>query len=66
LQGEGKIAGEHIKNNKEMRDVLGKNNIIPENLPVEEDIKKLERRLKKDKKHIAYNMKYKNTKSKNI
>lgn len=53
LQGEGKIIGEHVKNNKEMRRVLAKNNIIPENLPVEEDIKKLERRVKKDEKRIA-------------
>jgi DNA-damage-inducible protein D len=42
-----------VKNNKEMRHVLAKNNIVPENLPAEEDIKKVERRVKKDEKKIA-------------
>ncbi len=53
LQGEVKITGEHVKNNKEMRRVLAKSNIIPENLPPEEDIKKLERTVKKEEKKIA-------------
>jgi DNA-damage-inducible protein D len=35
-----------------MRTVLAKNNIIPENLPAEEDIKKLERRVKSADKGI--------------
>ncbi len=59
LQGEGMITDEHVKNNKEMRRVLAKNKIIPENLPAEEDIKKLERRVKKDEKRIANNSKHK-------
>src|SRR3989344_4778530 len=59
LQGEVKITGEHVKNNKEMRRVLAKNNIVPENLPPEEDIKKLERRVKKDEKKIALKKKLK-------
>ncbi|MFH0752302.1 MAG: DNA damage-inducible protein D [archaeon] len=53
LQGEGKITGEHVKNNKEMRSVLAKNNIVPEDLPAEEDIKKLESRARKDERWIA-------------
>ena len=53
LHGEGKITGEHVKNNEEMRTVLAKNNIVPENLPAEEDIKKLEKRVKNDEKNIA-------------
>ena len=53
LQGEGRISGEHVKNNKEMRKVLVKNKIVPENLPAEEDLKKLERRVKNDEKGIA-------------
>lgn len=48
LQEEFKITGEHVKNNKELRQVLGKNNIIPENLPPEQDIRKLQRKLQKD------------------
>lgn len=57
LQGEPKITGEHVKNNEEMRRVLTKNNIVPENLPPEEDIKKLEKRVKKDKERLAINTK---------
>jgi len=53
LQGEHKITGEHIRNNKRVRNVLLEDDIIPENLPAEEDIKKLERRVKKDEKKIA-------------
>jgi len=53
LQGEGKITDEHVKNNEEMRHVLAKNKIVPENLPAQEDIKELERRVKKDEKRIA-------------
>ncbi len=58
LQGEGKITDKHVKNNQEMRRVLAKNKIIPENLPAEEDIKKLERRVKKDEKRIADSSKH--------
>lgn len=59
LSGESNITHEHVKNNKEMRNVLKKNNIIPEELPAEEDIKKLERRIKKEGKLIANNSKKK-------
>ncbi|MDD3160294.1 MAG: DNA damage-inducible protein D [Candidatus ainarchaeum sp.] len=52
LDGENKITNEHIKNNKEIRTVLAKNNIIPENLPPEEDIKKLERKVKNNEQKI--------------
>ncbi|MEK6939119.1 MAG: DNA damage-inducible protein D [Nanoarchaeota archaeon] len=55
LHGEIKITGEHVKNNQEMRRVLAKNNIVPENLPPEEDIKKLERRIEKDKEKLTNN-----------
>ncbi len=53
LEGETKITDEHVRNNKSVRSVLLKNNIVPENLPPEEDIKKLERRVKKDEKRLA-------------
>src|SRR3989344_2691911 len=45
LYSEVKITDEHVKNNEEVRIVLAKNKIIPENLPAEEDLKKLERRV---------------------
>jgi DNA-damage-inducible protein D len=53
LNGEGNITNEHLKNNKDVRTLLGKSGIQPENLPAEEDIKKLERRVKTLDKEIA-------------
>lgn len=61
LKGEGKITNEHVKNNKDIRSLLGKSGIKPEELPAEEDIKKLERRVKSLDKQIAK----KNLKGKN-
>ncbi|MEK7679367.1 MAG: DNA damage-inducible protein D, partial [Deltaproteobacteria bacterium] len=52
LTGEEQITREHIKNNREVRALLGKSNIVPENLPPEEDIKKLERRIKSTEKQV--------------
>lgn len=46
LRGEKQIASEHVKNNEDVRQVLVKSRIYPEELPAEEDIKKLERKLK--------------------
>ncbi len=57
LQGEPKIATEHVKNNKDIRSVLIKNEIVPEELLPEEDIKKLEHKVKKDEKKIAHSSK---------
>ncbi len=53
LQGEGCITGEHIQNNKSVRKMLGERGIQPENLPPAEDIKKLERKVKKQEKDIS-------------
>ncbi len=53
LKGELNITNEHVKNNKDVRALLGKSGIKPEELPVEEDIKKLERRVKTIDKGIA-------------
>ena len=53
LRGEPPIAQEHVKNNKDLRDLLAKSGIKPEQLPPEEDIKKLERRVKADQKSLA-------------
>lgn len=57
LRGEQAITGEHIKNNKDVRDLLGKSGIRPEALPPEEDIKKLQRRLQSEGKQIAKSVK---------
>ena len=53
LQGEETITGEHIKNNSRVRKVLLEDNIVPEKLPAEEDIKKLERKLKNNEKKLS-------------
>ncbi|MEI8129609.1 MAG: DNA damage-inducible protein D [bacterium] len=53
LNGEVNITSEHVKNNKEVRALLGKSGIKPEELSPEEDIKKLERRIKANDKQIA-------------
>ena len=46
LQGEFSITVEHIQNNKSIRSVLLERGIQPEALPPEEDLKKLERRVR--------------------
>ena len=53
LQGESAITGEHVQNNRSVRDMLGQRGIQPENLPASEDIKKLERRVKSQEKKLA-------------
>ena len=53
LKGENNITSEHVKNNTDIRQLLGKSGIKPEQLPAEEDIKKLERRVKAADKEIA-------------
>ena len=53
LRGESGITSEHVKNNTDIRQVLTNNNIIPENIPPEEDLKKLERQVKKESDQIA-------------
>lgn len=52
LQGERAISREHVQNNQSVRDMLGQRSIKPEQLPAEEDIKKLERRVKSDEKKL--------------
>ena len=52
LKGEPRITNEHVKNNTDVRSLLGKSGIKPEQLPAEEDIKKLERRVKSADKGI--------------
>lgn len=53
LQGETAITGEHVQNNRSVRDMLNQRGIQPENLPASEDIKKLERRVKSQEKKMA-------------
>lgn len=52
LQGESAITDEHVQNNLSVRGMLDQRGIQPEKLPAEEDIKKLERRVKSDAKKL--------------
>ena len=52
LLGERSITHEHVQNNQSVRVMLGQRGIAPEQLPAEEDIKKLERRVKAEDKKI--------------
>ena len=52
LQGEFAIIGEHVQNNASVRKMLGERGIKPEDLPPEEDIKKLERRVRSAEKKL--------------
>lgn len=55
LFGEFTITNEHIQNNLSVRNMLDSRGIKPEELPPEEDIKKVERRLKSEEKKLANN-----------
>lgn len=52
LQGEIPITKEHVQNNQSVRSMLKRRGITPEKLPPEEDIKKVERRVKADEKKL--------------
>ncbi|MDD3034889.1 MAG: DNA damage-inducible protein D [Bacteroidales bacterium] len=52
LNGEWAITDEHVLNNKSVRSMLVDRGIKPEELPPEEDLKKLERRVKSDEKKM--------------
>ena len=53
LLSERQISAEHITNNRGVRDILKKRGIKPEELPAEEDIKKLERRVNSEPKKLG-------------
>ena len=50
LKTETDITNEHVKNKKDVRGLLLKSGIKPESLPAEEDIKKVERKVKSEDK----------------
>ena len=52
LYGERPITQEHVQNNSSVREMLNRRGIHPEALPPSEDIKKLERRVKRDDKSV--------------
>jgi DNA-damage-inducible protein D len=61
MNTEGQISNEHITNNKSVRNTLLSRGIVPENLPPEEDVKKIERKLKSEQtKSLKENKGFKN------
>lgn len=52
LRGETHITQEHVKNNRDVRKLLTDRDIVLEQLPPAEDVKKLERRLKSEEKKL--------------
>jgi len=52
MREEKQISTEHVINNKSVRDTLISRGITPENLPAEDDVKKVERKLNTDSKKI--------------
>ena len=55
LSKERQISAEHVANNRGVRKILLERGIKPEELPPEEDIKKLERRVDTESKNIDKN-----------
>jgi DNA-damage-inducible protein D len=57
MKTESQISSEHITNNQSVRNTLVSRGIKPENLKPEEDISKIERRLKSEEKKSLKNPK---------
>ncbi len=55
MKTENQISKEHVTNNQSIRNTLISRGITPENLPPEEDVKKIERKLKSEEKKILKN-----------
>jgi DNA-damage-inducible protein D len=53
LESESAITNEHVKNNHDVRGLLLKSGIKPETLPAEEDLKKIERKVKSEDKKLV-------------
>jgi len=60
LKGQTKIEKEHIDNNLAVRNMLTQRGIVPENLPLAEDVKKLQRKLDGEEKKLMRGPKKKN------
>ena len=57
MQTEQEISSEHVTNNASVRNTLIERGIRPENLPPDEDVKKVERKLQSDEKNGLKNPK---------
>ena len=52
LDTEAEVTHQHVRNNRDVRALLTDREIVPEELPAAEDIKKVARRLKSDEKKL--------------
>jgi DNA-damage-inducible protein D len=57
LKGDTQISREHIENNKAVRAMLKDRGVIPENLPIAEDVKKVQRKLESEEKKMLKEVK---------
>ena len=57
LAGDREITKEHVDNNQEVRNILLKRGVKPENLPPAEDVKKVQRRIDSTEKKILKDIK---------
>jgi len=57
LRSEVRVTDEHVKNNRDVRKLLSDRGIVPEALPPAEDVKKVERRLKSERKKLPKKVK---------
>jgi DNA-damage-inducible protein D len=65
LKGDSQITKEHIENNIEIRKMLKNRGIIPEKLPIAEDVKKIQRRIESEEKKVLKEVKKIQNKNKN-
>jgi DNA-damage-inducible protein D len=59
MKGQDKVENEHVDNNLAVRKMLVKRGIVPENLPADEDIKKVQRKLEQEDKKLLKDKKSK-------
>lgn len=57
LSGDKQITKEHVENNEEVRNILLKRGVKPENLPPAEDVKKVQKRIDSTEKKILKEIK---------
>jgi DNA-damage-inducible protein D len=57
LKGDVQISNEHVENNKAVRIMLKERGVIPENVPIAEDVKKIQRRLESEEKKVLKEIK---------
>jgi DNA-damage-inducible protein D len=57
LKGDKQITQEHIDNNLEVRKMLRNRGVLPENLPIAEDVKKVQRRIESEEKKVLKDIK---------